>query len=51
MAEEVAPSGHVRTPDTDEVLRRIGRNVVDFQRVEHLMRNGVRPSVCWNVSE
>ena len=26
----------VRTPESDEVLRRIGRNVVNFQFVEHL---------------
>lgn len=27
-----------RTPATDEVLRRIGRNVVNFQHVEHLLK-------------
>lgn len=29
---------HVRTPESDEVLRRIGRNVVNFQFVEHLLK-------------
>ena len=38
MSEEAAPRAHVRTPETDEVLRRIGRNVVIFQQVEHLLK-------------
>lgn len=31
-------SSHPRTPETDEVLRRIGRNVMNFQYVEHLLK-------------
>ena len=38
MSEEAAPRAHVRTPETDEVLRRIGRNVVIFQQVEYLLK-------------
>ena len=38
MSEEAAPRAHVRTPETDEVLRRIGRNVVNFQQVEYLLK-------------
>ena len=38
VSEEAAPRAHVRTPETDEVLRRIGRNVVIFQQVEHLLK-------------
>lgn len=29
---------HLRTPESDEVLRRIGRNIVNFQFVEHLLK-------------
>ncbi len=29
---------HPRTPETDEVLRAIGRNVLNFQYVEHLLK-------------
>lgn len=29
---------HARTQETDEVLRRIGRNVVNFQHVEYLLK-------------
>lgn len=36
--DEAAPRAHVRTPESDEVLRRIGRNVVIFQQVEHLLK-------------
>jgi hypothetical protein len=38
VSDEDAPQAHVRTPESDEVLRRIGRNVVIFQQVEHLLR-------------
>lgn len=38
MSHEATPRAHVRTPETDEVLRRIGRNVVNFQQVEHLLK-------------
>ena len=38
MNDEAAPRAHVRTPENDEVLRRIGRNVVIFQQVEHLLK-------------
>ncbi len=38
MREEAAPPAHVRTPETDEVLRCIGRNVVTFQQVEYLLK-------------
>lgn len=38
MSDEAAPRAHVRTPETDEVLRRIGRNVVIFQEVERLLK-------------
>jgi hypothetical protein len=39
VSEESAPQAHVRTPETDEVLRRIGRNVVIFQQVEYLLKH------------
>ena len=29
---------HLRTPETDELLRRVGRNVVNLQYVEHLLK-------------
>jgi hypothetical protein len=32
-------SKHARTPQTDEVLRRVGRNVVNFQEVESLLKH------------
>ena len=38
VSDEATPRAHVRTPETDEVLRRIGRNVVNFQQVEHLLK-------------
>lgn len=38
MSEEASPKEHVRTPETDEVLRRVGRNVVLFQQVEQLLK-------------
>ena len=38
MSDEDAPRAHVRTQESDEVLRRIGRNVVIFQQVEHLLK-------------
>ena len=38
MSDEDAQRAHVRTPESDEVLRRIGRNVVIFQQVEHLLK-------------
>jgi hypothetical protein len=39
VSEESVPQAHVRTPETDEVLRRIGRNVVIFQQVEYLLKH------------
>jgi hypothetical protein len=30
---------HKRTPQTDEILRRVGRNVVNFQQVEYLLKH------------
>ncbi|MGY4828582.1 hypothetical protein ACVNIS_08400 [Sphaerotilaceae bacterium SBD11-9] len=38
MSDESVPRGHTRTPETDEVLRRIGRNVMNFQQVEYLLK-------------
>ena len=38
MTDEAAPRAQVRTPEIDEVLRRIGRNVVNFQQVEYLLK-------------
>ncbi len=38
MTEETPPRVHVRTLETDDVLRCIGRNVVNFQRVEYLLK-------------
>ena len=38
MSDEAAPRAHVRTPETDEVLRRIGRNVLNLQQVEYLLK-------------
>lgn len=29
---------HVRTPETDEILRRIGRNLLNFRQVEHFLK-------------
>jgi hypothetical protein len=33
------PRGLERTPERDEVLRRIGRNVVNFQMVEAMLKH------------
>ncbi len=38
MSDQATPRMHVRTPETDEVLRRVGRNVVIFQQVELLLK-------------
>lgn len=38
MSEENAPQPHARTPATDEVLRRVGRNLVIFQQVEQTLK-------------
>lgn len=38
MSEEVAQPTPGRTPATDEVLRRVGRNLVIFQQVEHALK-------------
>lgn len=38
MSEENAPQAHARTPATDEVLRRVGRNLVIFQQVEQALK-------------
>lgn len=38
MSEENAPQAPARTPATDEVLRRVGRNLVNFQQVEHALK-------------
>ena len=39
MTEEIAPGGTPRTPEVDEVLRRIGRNLLLFQQIEHLLKH------------
>lgn len=39
MSDPSAPRAHIRTPQTDEVLRRIGRNVINFQHVEYLLKH------------
>ena len=38
VREEVAQPTPGRTPATDEVLRRVGRNLVIFQQVEHALK-------------
>ncbi|RYE42935.1 MAG: hypothetical protein EOP24_30790 [Hyphomicrobiales bacterium] len=38
MTDKAQPRMHVRNPETDEVLRRVGRNVVNFQQVELLLK-------------
>lgn len=38
MNQETSAKTHARTPSADEVLRRVGRNVVIFQQVEHLLK-------------
>jgi hypothetical protein len=38
LNEEVAQPAPERTPATDEVLRRVGRNLVIFQQVEHALK-------------
>lgn len=39
MNNESRPRGLDRTPERDEVLRRIGRNVVNFQMVEAMLKH------------
>jgi hypothetical protein len=39
MTEEIAPGVTPRTPEVDEVLRRIGRNLLLFQQIEHLLKH------------
>ena len=39
MTEKVGPAEPVRTPEVDEVLRRIGRNLLLFQHIEHLLKH------------
>jgi hypothetical protein len=38
VSEETAPAAAGRTPATDEVLRRVGRNLVIFQQVELVLK-------------
>jgi len=38
LSEETAQPASGRTPATDEVLRRVGRNLVIFQQVEHALK-------------
>lgn len=38
MSEKVAQPAPGRTPVTDEVLRRVGRNLVIFQQIEHALK-------------
>lgn len=38
MTDEAQPRMHVRNPETDEVLRQVGRNVVNFQQIELLLK-------------
>lgn len=39
MTEKVGPAESMRTPEVDEVLRRIGRNLLLFQHIEHLLKH------------
>lgn len=39
LNEENHPRRLERTPETDEVMRRIGRNVVNFQMVEAMLKH------------
>jgi hypothetical protein len=39
LSNESQPRGLERTPERDEVLRRIGRNVVNFQMVEAMLKH------------
>jgi len=39
LSNESPPRGLERTPESDEVLRRIGRNVVNFQMVEAMLKH------------
>lgn len=39
MSDKQAKKRYERAPETDEVLRRIGRNVVNFQEVELLLKH------------
>lgn len=39
MSNESPPRGLERTPERDEVLRRIGRNVMNFQMVEAMLKH------------
>lgn len=38
LSEHPTRNVHHRTPQTDEILRRVGRNVVNFQQVEYLLK-------------
>jgi len=38
VTQETSEKAHTRTPSADEVLLRVGRNVVIFQQVEHLLK-------------
>lgn len=39
VRDEFAPQVHARTPETDELLRRVGRNLVVFQQIEYLLKH------------
>lgn len=39
MADEAGAIEPTRSPDVDEVLRRIGRNLLLFQHIEHLLKH------------
>lgn len=36
--DQSRPAEPIRTPDAEEVLRRIGRNLLLFQHIEHLLK-------------
>lgn len=38
MTDQAGSGEHHRTPEVDEVLRRIGRNLLLFQHIEHLLK-------------
>ena len=39
MIDQASAVEHARTPEVDEVLRRIGRNLLLFQYIEHLIKH------------
>lgn len=39
LSDHSAQSGHKQSPETDEVLRRIGRNMIHLQQTEYLLKH------------